>query len=346
MTFHRMFVAYVCGDALGHDYRYHRRHESFDFVRHAVHPMKRWLANIITALSLLFFVATAVLWARTWRMQAPVIPLVYHYPNVHGVLAKQLQEVRFDGIALSDQIEFMRDVSGATIEVDWQALERAHVNRETPVTIWLRNASFGQTLASMLASAGPEIEYVTESDVIRITTKAALANDPRRQRTVRVRTFTEAGYAYPVDQRQATFKRSPDSTALEVIVGDLEYTVSSYRGTLCVWHTPSDPARQYQNGRSIRTTKGFAPGELLDFAGFSLRRETSPLDARIIDLPLWCPLLLFAISPYLWLRRWRKRRRRRVLGLCIVCGYDLRATPGRCPECGTVPSNITHAMTH
>jgi hypothetical protein len=44
----------------------------------------------------------------------------------------------------------------------------------------------------------------------------------------------------------------------------------------------------------------------------------------------------FATLPAWWvIDRWRRQRRGRG-HRCVRCGYDLRATPDRCPECGTV----------
>src|SRR5207247_695086 len=64
------------------------------------------------------------------------------------------------------------------------------------------------------------------------------------------------------------------------------------------------------------------------------RRYLLLLTGAIIVLPA----LAFSAAG-LWLSRVLNRRRHRSAhGFCVQCGYDLRATPNRCPECGAVPA--------
>lgn len=62
-----------------------------------------------------------------------------------------------------------------------------------------------------------------------------------------------------------------------------------------------------------------------------------PWSSRGITMPDWFILMIGAAYPATRVSRLlstARRRRRFQLGLCVRCGYDLRATPDHCPECG------------
>jgi hypothetical protein len=54
-----------------------------------------------------------------------------------------------------------------------------------------------------------------------------------------------------------------------------------------------------------------------------------------VGVPYWFLALLALAPPVYALARSRRRRRHAQHPVCAACGYDLRATPDRCPECGT-----------
>jgi hypothetical protein len=62
-------------------------------------------------------------------------------------------------------------------------------------------------------------------------------------------------------------------------------------------------------------------------------RGPAPHAVLIVDH--WFAAAVTGALPLVWCVRRRRAYLRWKVGRCFCCGYDLRATPGRCPECGT-----------
>jgi hypothetical protein len=97
--------------------------------------------------------------------------------------------------------------------------------------------------------------------------------------------------------------------------------------------------------------RAIAPDDLLGFfsreappapqpvGGFLFRHWALLRGQRqtLVIVPLWLIVTLTGVPPFsagVSIRRRRAERRRLSAGHCPRCGYDCRATPGRCSECG------------
>jgi hypothetical protein len=95
---------------------------------------------------------------------------------------------------------------------------------------------------------------------------------------------------------------------------------------------------------SFRSTPGMACyGPVLGFGLFVRPAATGVAGDDVsgvveVFVPHWFLAAAASGMPLAWSLRYprRRRARRAAAGLCPTCGYDLRATPDRCPECGTI----------
>jgi hypothetical protein len=97
------------------------------------------------------------------------------------------------------------------------------------------------------------------------------------------------------------------------------------------------PAASQWAGQEREAWGGRAPPS----SGFLGVRYLSAHHFRTLCLPDALLVAALSLAPACLLVRTRQARNRQP-GVCRLCGYDLRATPHCCPECGRVPSVLSH----
>lgn len=115
------------------------------------------------ALVLLVLIVSFAVWSPAARADRAI----------NQALSSHLPELKFQGVSFGDALDFMRDVSGANITVNWKALEAAGITKDNPINLHLTGISLRKALDMVLteASGGDTITYVIDQGVIEITTR-------------------------------------------------------------------------------------------------------------------------------------------------------------------------------
>jgi hypothetical protein len=143
------------------------------------------------------------------------------------------------------------------------------------------------------------------------------AKDKRLRRVVIVLVLLAVYQAMLIAGGTLQYQRTwgPNTYYLDVNVRYIRFS------TLCVYSPPRPKGIGFrQAGRAF-------------VIGSWLQSSDKAWDQRTIKLNWWSIAVIGAGGILLYCRR-RARQRLMRIGCCQSCGYDLRATPQRCPECG------------
>ena len=239
--------------------------------------------------------------------------------------------INFDHVTLLDAIDRLRD-EGA-IFVDWKSLQRIGIEKSNEVTLHQPAGHLAEVLTAVLDHAAPKgvtTGLGEEDSVLIVSTKEKLAISTVHTRPYDIRDLLGAPAFFsdpktvPLPWAPAAGRTQREKDIMQRIQKAVDPPSWSLIGS------PGRPLMKVLSGQLIvMQTEANHPQVLYFIERQRWLRHLRYFIARttVLFLSVFSATLL----PILVLRR---SNRRVAQGLCVKCGYDLRATPDRCPECG------------
>ena len=122
-----------------------------------------------------WLVATCVaaIMATAWGVATPQASAAQQGVSTATQMDLVLPNTVMHAVPMRDAIQYLRNMTGANIFVNWNALQSAGIANITPITLHLRNVSMRKILSVMLQEASPSaglVDYVNQN-VLTITTR-------------------------------------------------------------------------------------------------------------------------------------------------------------------------------
>lgn len=154
-------------------------------------PLALILAGIVAAMG-----PDALAQSATTQPAARQEPAVRGSRSSQRALGQRLREFRVDGIPLREVISILSDTSGANFHIRWNQLETIGVDRDTPVSVELRNVTLAKLLQVILDSVSPpdySLGYYVHENVITVY----ISHSQRTDLMTRVYDITDLMFLIP-----------------------------------------------------------------------------------------------------------------------------------------------------